>query len=205
MRKVCSKCEVEKDYDEFYVDNNPRNKTGRQSRCKDCARAVSKTAYHALSEEEYAGLLAYNRGVRHANPERTKAWDKKKDAKRRIEKPEQVRALGKARAEKYRERHPGRGLKGNAERLRRWRKKWPERELETQNGRRTIFKGTPKWGQRDMIRIVYKKAKELGFEVDHIVPIKHPLVCGLHVWHNLQLLSRADNRRKKNRTWPHMP
>jgi 5-methylcytosine-specific restriction endonuclease McrA len=42
-------------------------------------------------------------------------------------------------------------------------------------------------------------------EVDHIVPLKSPLVCGLHVEHNLQVIPATQNRRKHNRVWPDMP
>lgn len=63
----------------------------------------------------------------------------------------------------------------------------------------------PSWAEIEKIKVVYKKAVEYKFEVDHIVPIKSPLVCGLHVWHNLQLLDRNLNRSKRNRYWPDMP
>jgi hypothetical protein len=36
-------------------------------------------------------------------------------------------------------------------------------------------------------------------------PLNHPLVCGLHCEHNLQLLTREANAAKRNRWWPDMP
>ena len=38
----------------------------------------------------------------------------------------------------------------------------------------------------------------IQFEVDHIVPLNHLDVCGLHHENNLQLLTRYDNSRKSN-------
>lgn len=40
------------------------------------------------------------------------------------------------------------------------------------------------------------------FEVDHIVPLTHDRVSGLHVLSNLQVLTRKDNRAKGNRFCP---
>jgi 5-methylcytosine-specific restriction endonuclease McrA len=57
---------------------------------------------------------------------------------------------------------------------------------------------TPSWADRAAIDALYAEASRLGLEVDHIVPLKHPCVCGLHVHWNLQLLARAENLRKSN-------
>lgn len=64
---------------------------------------------------------------------------------------------------------------------------------------------TPFWSEVDLIKDVYRKAEEFGFEVDHVVPLQHLLVSGLHVWNNLQLLDRKVNCAKSNKHWPDMP
>lgn len=43
------------------------------------------------------------------------------------------------------------------------------------------------------------------WSVEHIVPLKHPLVCGLHCPANLTLSTLVDNVLKGNRWWPDMP
>lgn len=37
------------------------------------------------------------------------------------------------------------------------------------------------------------------WEVDHIVPLKNPIVCGLHNEFNLRVIQRFDNRSKNNK------
>ncbi len=64
---------------------------------------------------------------------------------------------------------------------------------------------TPKWAVQWKIKLIYSMARLRGLTVDHIVPLHHPLVCGLHVEHNLQLLPEAANTRKGNLWWPDMP
>ncbi len=55
------------------------------------------------------------------------------------------------------------------------------------------------------IRELYKTCAQLNknsnikFEVDHIVPIMHPNVCGLHVIQNLQIIPSDVNRKKTNK------
>ena len=51
---------------------------------------------------------------------------------------------------------------------------------------------------REEIDLIYKNCPE-GYEVDHIIPLKNNIVCGLHVPWNLQYLTRAKNRNKKNK------
>lgn len=66
------------------------------------------------------------------------------------------------------------------------------------------LKATPPWVDHIAIRAIYKDAAKLTVatgirhEVDHIVPLRHPNVCGLHIPENLQILTSDENKRKSN-------
>lgn len=77
--------------------------------------------------------------------------------------------------------------------------------------RARFMHAVPKWANHFFIEEIYdlarRRTKCLGVrhEVDHIVPLQSPLVCGLHVEHNLQVIQGKKNRSKANRYWPDMP
>lgn len=67
-----------------------------------------------------------------------------------------------------------------------------------------IERATPPWlcsHQIEAIQAIYLDAasQDTPHEVDHIIPLNHPNVCGLHVPWNLRALSLSDNRKKGNR------
>ena len=72
------------------------------------------------------------------------------------------------------------------------------RYIEKANNRLRQFKTRSFPHEREQILEFYRNCPE-GYEVDHIVPIKHELVCGLHCLANLQYLPKADNRAKGNK------
>jgi hypothetical protein len=73
------------------------------------------------------------------------------------------------------------------------------------------LKASPSWGNDFFIQEAYNLAqlrtKLFGFSwhVDHIVPLKSKLVCGLHAFTNLQVIPAIINLTKRNRYWQDMP
>ena len=97
-----------------------------------------------------------------------------------------------------------------------WLKRDPDEPGISKHMRRNILyfrkvaKATPPWVDYDKVNEIYKESRRrrLAGEncvVDHIVPLNHPYVQGLH-WHgNLQIISYEENERKSNFYWPDMP
>lgn len=76
---------------------------------------------------------------------------------------------------------------------------------ERNNHRRAVkIKAEPKWIDRDALKEIYKEARKrtkedgIQYHVDHIVPLRHELVCGLHCEDNLQVLTEKENLEKSN-------
>lgn len=78
-----------------------------------------------------------------------------------------------------------------------------------------MWRATPDWYRTSRYHMsafyaVKKKARELrragkDVHVDHIVPLLSPIVCGLNVHWNLQILDAGPNNIKSNHMWPGHP
>lgn len=177
--KFCGGCKTEKSLADYYRNCSMRD--GVQPWCKPCH------------------LASCARG-RKANPENRKLVQKKYRANNG-----EVCKLSDA---KWKAKDPERTMRLAAERAARWRKTHPETAQQVSilhQAKRRSAKRVMPFADEKRMRIVYKKAKAFGMHVDHIVPLNHPLVCGLHVWHNLQLLEGQLNRTKNNCFWPDQP
>ena len=87
-----------------------------------------------------------------------------------------------------------------------WRKKYKHKMCVYASKRRALLlNATPSWADNKKIELIYKEVEmlnklnpEIKYEVDHIIPLKNNLVCGLHTHDNIQILLATENRSKKN-------
>ena len=136
------------------------------------------------------------------------------NAKRALKpKTEAARAAGRRYYEKNRELVLARAASQPSEQRRAARRAWKERNPEAVQASANAWKrrarhAMPPWLTQDhkaQIRAMYLAARDLtkrtGVKhvVDHIIPLRSPDVCGLHVPWNLQILTHADNCAKSNK------
>lgn len=102
----------------------------------------------------------------------------------------------------YRAKHPEQYRAA----LKRWAEENPHRRRASKALRRALeCCARPAWANPQRIAEIYREAelrsRQSGAEhhVDHIVPLNHPKVCGLHCEANLQVLVASENLRKGNR------
>lgn len=84
-----------------------------------------------------------------------------------------------------------------------WRIRNPDKsraiQRKSSNARRARkLKAQPIWVDETEMKKIYFNCPP-GFEVDHIMPLASPILCGLHVPWNLQYLPKRENRLKGNK------
>lgn len=186
--KLCSCCKVSKPVFEFCKDKS--RKDGLNHRCRSCAN-LKIALYRETHRDE---LLAYSR-----NYDRTRR--KEFRAQYLIDNAEHIKLWSM----QYRELNK---YKINAK-GRKWGKNNPHK-VAAKNLRRytSLEQATPAWANIDRIYEIYLERDRLidvtgsKHHVDHIIPLIHPLVCGLHVEFNLQILTAAENCKKSNKFVP---
>lgn len=167
--KECTKCSVVKPIREFHVSRV--TKDGRAYRCPDCVNANG-------------------RKWREENPDAYRLWsaDKKAELHRRNR--------------QWREQ--------NQEHLSRSFAAWARANPDKINAlvaKRNAAKKNAlvPWANLEAVGAIYAEAtrltRETGVrhEVDHIYPLQGETICGLHWEGNLQILTKTENIRKKNR------
>lgn len=194
VTRVCSDCKAEKPLSEFH--RHKRARDGRTIYCKlcSCARAA---AYRAAHPKKVAAL---NAQWRKDNPQKVAAL--KAAAHKRNP------AASARRVAKHKATNPGRAQTVVAQ----WKRDNPAKVNAACAARKARKRqATPAWANKFFIEEIYDlaqrrtKATGIEWQVDHIVPLKHPLVQGLHVEHNLRVIPAVENLKKKNSWWPNMP
>jgi len=72
---------------------------------------------------------------------------------------------------------------------------------------RNLILATPDWVNRRALSAIRRQAARRSYATrtrwvaDHIVPLTHPLVCGLNVPWNLRIITSLENARRSNRWW----
>jgi hypothetical protein len=186
--KICSTCKIEKDFSCF--TKKTREKDGLDGQCKSCR----KIAYLKYYEKNKERIKKVNKFYKEKNPEKAKLAQKNSFLKKIDYYKEQKKLWRRQNPQKtrvyfntYKNKNYGKVIS--------WQANYRAKKLQA----------TPKWFEKDLVEKVYEKAKIWGFEVDHVVPLNSEIVCGLHCWANLQLLTTSLNSSKKNKYWPDMP
>lgn len=192
--KTCSKCGAAKPLSCYNKQSAPR--TDFSTICKQCVAAYRRIWNAANTEKRRTQRINW----RAANKDKTAA----QDARRYAANKEKMDARVKA----YKAAHPEATKASNA----RWDKNNPSRRTAMVAQRRAMkHRAMPSWADEGAIAQAYALARLLTartgekHHVDHIVPLKSTLVCGLHVEHNLQVIPASHNSQKKNYYWPDMP
>ena len=174
-KHTCNKCGERKSLTEFSKRND--RPLGVNSTCKSCIKRVNKASYDLNAEKNRAYAKAY----RENNADSVAAWQS------------EYRDANRTKLRQY---------------FRDYAKKNPAYALAKAVRRRAKkVNATPKWANAVKIQGFYDALRFLGkgWHVDHIVPLVHPLVCGLHCEQNLRLIPAKDNLKKGNHFWPDMP
>lgn len=177
--KTCSKCKESKLKTEFNKKTDARD--GLYPLCKLCVKA--KNAARVAADPEKNKRQVYE-------------WNIKNIERRR----EIARNYVKRNPEKM------------AERSAKWQKENAAKAAaKTMAYEAAKLRAIPKWANLKKISEIYAKASMLAkedgidYHVDHVIPLRSKIVCGLHCEANLMILEAAKNRSKSNRHWPDMP
>ena len=172
---TCTKCSERKLLSAFAKRSG--RPLGINSTCKACIKVANKVSYAANAQKNCAYAKAYRKdNVAKVAALQADYRDANRDALRQYFRD-------------YAVKNPGAAL------------------AKAVTRRAQKLSATPGWANPIKIRGFYDALKLLGkgWHVDHIVPLNHKLVCGLHCEANLQLLPAIENLRKGNRVWPDMP
>lgn len=222
--KACTKCGVEKPFEQFFRSKTRRD--GRHPNCKVC-QAAYKVDWYSRNREKVAaqGAIYREKNARIISARAANSYAENKD--RFLTRNAAWKALNAEPYAQQQATYRARNADTIAARVAQWAVDNPHAAAQRQSTYRTKYpakvraatarrraaklQATPHWADLDAIEDFYAAAAMFRtytgqtYHVDHIVPLRSPLVCGLHNEFNLQVLPGTENCRKQNRYWPDMP
>lgn len=198
MKKICSKCNILKDLNEYYKAKT--GKDGLRSDCKECYKQDHKTRREANPN--------YMKDYYKVNLEQIKKANKKYYLENKEIKKAKQREYTCKNKEEIARKNKERYLL-NCETIKLKAKQYRDNnksKIRALNAKHRADKkqATPQWFNKEEVKYIYEIAKEKNLEVDHMVPLNSRFVCGLHVQDNLRCISKELNRMKRNIYWPDM-
>jgi 5-methylcytosine-specific restriction endonuclease McrA len=185
--------------------------------CVKCRAARQRMKNRFLTEEEILRRREWSRESwrKHNGEKGFQYWCSLFDKPRKMDDPEYRKRMGRlsgARRQARMESDPAyaeeRRAKVKAYQTANREKMRPLKNYHDANRRSLKMNARPPWLSKEdkrRMRDMYAWAKMLGelfdetYHVDHIYPLKHKTLCGLHVPWNLQILPAHVNHKKKNR------
>lgn len=213
--KVCTKCHESKTLGEFVKDK--RRKLGLGSVCIECEKLrfkiyriknrdvlkLKSKKYYSENKEK-CDIAIKNWELRNPDKKRKHSLssyyrhhEKKKSLAREYKKVNSLRI--KTYMKTWR--------KENKDAIKKYyddNKEWFKALNAQRRLKMSLYKGNLR-----KIKSFYEEAVRLtqltgiSFHVDHIIPLNHKLICGLHHENNLQILTAFENTTKSNRFVPY--
>ena len=215
--KICVKCREVKDINLFIKKSNT---------CKSCKKDYQSSWYRInkdrilIDRKEYyktnkEKISEYEKAYYLKNKEKidliNKNW-RENNTTRNKEVQKLWRENNKERKRECNKIWNNKNIEKNRQYKKNWDKRNPDKtaaKVQQRNARK--LQAQPKWANEFFIKEAYTLAKlrsdMFGFKwhVDHIVPLRSNLVCGLHCEDNLQVIPASYNISKSNKHWPDMP
>ena len=216
---------------DFGID--AKRKDGLNVYCKSCVRAKSKSAYQKDPQKVIARTNAYREANPHVpaktqakyNEKRRELWatDPAYVAKQKAERDtdehrarqRELYQQNKANRREISRKHRAKNADYYRAKAANHAKTNPVSYAVRSSRRRANQKNAvPSWfGEFDemVVQSAYALARQrtemtgIQWHVDHVVPLQHKLVCGLHCGANLAVIPASVNQRKYNSYWPDMP
>lgn len=203
MTKKCSSCLNLLDLEEFSTRKDSSD--GLRGQCKLCFYKVDKIRRLKLKEKKRQYDVKYRLDNKERLSNQIKDYQEKNKDVIKISR-KRYRTLNKKKIQVANRLYRIKNKSTIVRKKREYSQK-NKHIVNAISARRRAFKinATPYWSEKSKINNVYKKCKVLSellgvdMVVDHIIPLNHPEVCGLHVWANLQILESKLNAAKSNK------